>query len=97
MIAREEIELAFVAAGWELAGHSSSHLVTANAGGSPLSIRAYGPFVSVSYEQAFELIDRLLELTYWVRLVPTPRIAWALIHEYGGAAGMERGKPNKRT
>ena len=97
MMAREEIELAFVAAGWEVAGRSSPHLVAANAGGAPLSIRAYGPFVAVSDGQAFELIDRLLELTYWVRVVPTPRVAWVLIHEYGGAPGMERGKPNKRT
>ena len=97
MMAREEIELAFVAAGWEVAGRSSPHLVAANAGGAPLSIRAYGPFVGVSDGQAFEIIDRLLELTYWVREVPTPRVAWALIREYGGAPGMERGKPNKRT
>ena len=97
MMAREDIELAFVAAGWEVAGRSSPHLVAANAGGAPLSIRAYGPFVGVSDGQAFELIDRLLELTYWVREVPTPRVGWFLIREYGGAPGMERGKPNKRT
>jgi hypothetical protein len=97
MRAREEIELAFVAAGWEVAGRSLPHLVTANAGGAPLSIRAYEPFVGVSDGQAFELIDRLLELTYWVRKVPTPRIARVLIYEYGGAPGMERGKPNKST
>ena len=97
MMAREEIELAFVTAGWEVAGCSPPHLVAANAGEAPLSIRAYGPFVGVSDEQAFELIDRLLELTYWVGEVPTPRVAWVLIHEYGGAPGMERGKPNKRT
>ena len=96
-MAREEIELAFVAAGWELAGRSSPRLVAANAGGSPLSIQAYGPFVGVSDEQAFELIDRLLELTYWVREVPTPWVAWVLIREFGGAPGMERGKPNERT
>ena len=97
MMAREEIELAFVAAGWEVAGRSSPHLVAANAGGAPLSIRVYGPFAGVSDGQAFEIIDRLLELTYWVREVPSPRVAWVLIREYGGAPGMERGKPNKRT
>ena len=95
MMAREEIELAFVAAGWEVAGHSSPHLVAANAGGLPLSIRAYGPFVGGSDEQVFELVDRLLELTYWVREVPTPRVALALIREHGGAPGMKRGKPYK--
>jgi hypothetical protein len=93
MMAREEIELAFVAAGWEVAGHSSPHLVAANAGGLPLSIRAYGPFVGGSDGQVFELVDRLLELTYWVREVPTPRVALALIREHGGAPGMKRGKP----
>ena len=97
MMAREEIEIAFVAAGWEVAGRSSPHLVAANAGGAPLSIQAYGPFVGVSDEQAFEIINRLLELTYWVREVPTPRVAWALVHEFGGAPGMEWGKPSKRT
>ena len=63
MMAREEIELAFVVAGWEVAGCSSPHLVAANAGGVPLSIRAYGPFIGGPNEQVFELIDCLLELT----------------------------------
>ena len=62
MTAREEIELAFVAAGWEVAGLSSPHLVAGNAGGVPLSIRAYGPFIGGSDEPPFELVDRLLEL-----------------------------------
>jgi hypothetical protein len=97
MTAREEIELAFVAAGWEVAGLSSAHLVAANASGVPLSIWAYGPFDGGSDEQAFELIDRLLELTYWVREVPTPRVASALIREHGGPPGMERGKLYKGT
>ena len=97
MMAREEIELTFVAAGWEVAGRSSPHLVAANAGGAPLSIRAYGPFVGGSDEPLFELVDRLLELTYWVREVPTPRAASALIREHGGAPGMERGKPYERA
>ena len=97
MRAREQIELTLIAAGWELVGHSSPHLVAANAGGVPLSIRAYGPFIDSSDEQVFELIDRLLELTYWVREVPTPRVASALIREYGGGPGMEQGKPYKHT
>jgi hypothetical protein len=93
MRAQEEIELAFIAAGWEVAGCSSPHLVAANAGGAPLSIRAYGPFIGGSNEQVFELIDRLLELTYWVREVPTPRVALALIRKHGGSPGMKQGKP----
>ena len=97
MLAREEIELAFVAAGWEIAGRSSPHLVAANAGGVPVSIRAYGPSITGSDEPLFELIDRLLELTYWVREVPTPRAASALIREHGGAPGEKRGKPYERT
>ena len=97
MTAREEIELAFVAAGWEVDGPSSPHLVAANASGGPLSIRAYGPFDGGPNEQSFELIDRLLELTYWVREVPTPRVAMALIRKHGGSPGMERGKPYKGT
>ena len=97
MRTREEIELAFVAAGWEVAGCSSPHLVAANAGGVPLTIRAYGPFIGGSNEQVFELVDRLLELTYWVLEVPTPRVAMALIREHGGPPGMERGKPYERA
>ncbi len=97
MMAREEIELAFVVAGWEVARCSSPHLVVANAGGLPLSIRAYGPFIDGSDEPVFELVDRLLELTYWVREVPTPRVAMSLIREHGGHPGMKRGKPYKRA
>jgi hypothetical protein len=97
MMAREEVELAFVAAGWEVARCSSPHQVVANAGGVPLSIRAYGPVVVDSDESVFELVDRLLELTYWVREVPTPRVATALIREHGGPPGMRRGKPYKRA
>jgi hypothetical protein len=97
MTTQEEIELAFVAAGWEIAGRSSPHLVAGNAGGVPLSIRAYRPSIGGSDEPLFELVDRLLELTYWVREVPTPRVASALIREHGGAPGMQRGKPYKRV
>jgi len=97
MLAREEIELAFVVAGWEIAGRSSPHLVVGNADGPPLSIRAYGPSIGGSDEPLFELVDRLLELTYWVGEVPTPRVALALIHKHGGAPGEERGKPYKRA
>ena len=97
MMAREEIELAFVVAGWEVAGCSSPHLVVANANGVPLSIRAYGPFLGGSDEPVFELVDRLLELTYWVRDLPNPRVAMVLIPEHGGPPGMERGKPYKRA
>ena len=50
MLAREEIELAFVTAGWEIAGRSSPHLVAGYAGGVPLSIRAYGPSIGGSDE-----------------------------------------------
>jgi hypothetical protein len=96
-LAREEIELAFVAAGWEIAGRSSPHLVAGNAGGVPVSIRAYGPSITGPDEPLFELIDRLLELTYWVREVPTPRVASALIREHGGAPGEKRSKPYERT
>jgi hypothetical protein len=97
MRVREEIELAFIVAGWEVTGCSSPRLTAANAGGVPLSIRAYGPFIGDSDEPVFELVDRLLELTYWVREVPTPRVALALIREHGGPPGMERGKPYRRA
>jgi hypothetical protein len=95
MMTREEIELAFVAAGWEVAGRSSPHLVAGNAGGAPLSIRTHGPFTGGSDEPFFELVDRLLEPAYWVREVPTPRVASALIRKHGEAPGEQRGKHRK--
>ena|SRR5215216_4401414 len=97
MLAREEIELAFVVAGWEIARRSSPHLVTGYTDGPPLSIRVYAPSIGGSDEPLFELVDRLLDLTYWVGEVPTPRVALALIHKHGGAPGEERGKPYKRA
>lgn len=99
MLARAEIELAFVTAGWEIGGHSSPHLVAGNAGGLPLSIRAYcdGPSIGGSYEPVFELVDRLLGLTYWVHEVPPPRVASVLVHEHGEAPGEERGKHYQRA
>ena len=97
MLAREEIELAFVVAGWEIAGRSSPYLISGYADGAPLSIRAYRASIGGSDEPLFELVDRLLGLTYWVGEVPTPRVALALIHKHGGAPGEERGKPYKRA
>ena len=93
MLPREEIELAFVAAGWQIAGRSSPQLITGCADGLPLSIRAYEPCIDGSDEPLFEVVDRLLELTYWVGEVPTPHVALALIRKHGGAPGQERGRP----
>jgi hypothetical protein len=57
-----------------------------------LSILAYG-FVIGADDPAFELLDRGRVLTYWVRVIPTPRQAGVLLEEHGGLPEEERGYP----
>jgi hypothetical protein len=35
-------------------------------------------------ESLFELVDRLIGLTYWVQRVPSPQVATELMHKDGG-------------
>ena len=35
-------------------------------------------------DPAFELLDRERNLSHWVRVIPTPRIAAQLLEEHGG-------------
>jgi hypothetical protein len=77
---REEIERSFVGSGWEVCESSSPYLLVGNAG--DLSILAYRSFAETE-DPVFELIDRRRGTTYWVRVVPTPRLALVLLEEHG--------------
>ena len=59
-----------------------------------LSILAYESCVG-AYDPAFELLDRGRVMTYWVRVIPTPRQAAVLLEEQGGLPEEERGNPYK--
>ena len=45
---------------------------------------------------ALELLDRRRVMSYWVRVIPTPRQAAVLLEECGGLPEEERGKPYKQ-
>jgi hypothetical protein len=81
-----------VGAGWRVTDDSSEHLLVGNCG--KLSILAYESVIG-SDDPAFELLDRRRVLTYWVRVIPTPRQAAVLLEEHGGLPGEERGYPPK--
>lgn len=77
---REEIERSFVGVGWEVCKSSSSHLLAGNAG--DLLILAYRSLAEAE-DPVFELVDRRRGTTYWVRVIPTPRLAAVLLEEHG--------------
>jgi hypothetical protein len=77
---REEIQRSFVGAGWEVCESSSPYLLVGNAG--DLSILAYRSLAETE-DPVFELVDRRRGTTYWVRVVPTPRLASVLLEEHG--------------
>ncbi len=69
---------------------SSEHLTVGN--GGKLSILADGSCMGTD-DPSFELLDRRRLLTYWVRVIPTPRQAAVLLEEHGGLPEEERGHP----
>ena len=78
---QKEIERSFVGSGWEVCESSSPHLLlVGNAG--PSSIIAYRSLAETE-DPVFELVDRRRGTTYWVRVVPTPRLAAVLLEEHG--------------
>ena len=77
---REEIQRSFVGAGWEVCESSSPYLLVGNAG--DLSILAYRSLAETE-DPVFELVDRRRGTSYWVRVVPTPRLASVLLEEHG--------------
>ena len=60
-----------------------------------LSILAYESCMGAD-DPAFELLDRRHVMSYWVRVIPTPRQAAVLLEEHGGLPEEERGKPYKQ-
>ena len=47
-------------------------------------------------DPVFELYDGERNLTYWVRVIPTPRQAVVLLREHDGLPEQERGNPYKQ-
>ena len=80
---QEEIARGFLGAGWEVVAPSWPHLLVGNAG--ELSILAYRSLAETD-DPVFELLDRRRNVTYWVRVIPTPRLAKVLLEEHGGFA-----------
>jgi hypothetical protein len=72
--------------------NSSDCLLVGNCG--KLSILAYESFMGTD-DPAFELLDRGCVMTYWVRVIPTPRQAAVLLEEHGGLTEEERGNPHR--
>jgi hypothetical protein len=85
---QREIERGFVGAGWRVTDNSSEHLTVGNRG--KLSILAYESSMGTD-DPSFELLDRRRMVTYWVRVIPTPRQAVVLLEEHGGLPEEERG------
>ena len=77
---REEIGRSVVGSGWEVCESSSPYLLVGNAG--DLSILAYRSLAETE-DPVFELVDRRRGTSYWVRVVPTPRLASVLLEEHG--------------
>ncbi len=78
---REEVERSFVGAGWEAYKSSSPHLLLVG-NADALSILAYRSLAETE-DPVFELVGRRRGTTYWVRVVPTPRLAAVLLEEHG--------------
>ena len=77
---REEIRLSLIRAGWKIADRSSRHLLVGSCGG--LSIWAYECLTRTG-DPTFQLIDGERALSYWVRVIPSPRVAAVLLNGYG--------------
>ena len=90
-ITREEIEQGFIEVGWEVRG-SSQYPLVGNAEG--LSIVAHEQYAQTR-DPVFELLDGRQIVSYWVRVITTPRQAAVLLEEQGGPPEEERGNPYK--
>ncbi len=88
----EEIERGFVDAGWEVPG-PTRYPIVGNAG--DLSIVAHEQYAP-SDDPVFEIADGRRMLSYWVRVITTPRQSAVLLDERGGPPQEERGNPHKR-
>jgi hypothetical protein len=59
-----------------------------------LSIVAHEQYAQTR-DPVFELLDGRQIVSYWVRVIPTPRQAAVLLEEQGGPPEEERGNPYK--
>ena len=88
----EEIERGFMDAGWEVPS-PTRYPIVGNAG--DLSIVAHEQY-ALSDDPVFEIADGRRMLSYWVRVITTPRQAAVLLDERGGLPEEEWGNPHKR-
>ena len=79
-------------AGWEVPGPSHFPIV-GNAG--DLSIVAHKQYAR-SDDSVFEIVDGRRMLSYWVRVIITPRQAAVLLEERGGPPEEEWGNLHER-
>ena len=77
---QEEVEQGFASAGWELDGSFYKHLIIGYL--EDLSIIAYRQTWETE-DPKFQLCDHENDLSYWVREIPTPRLAAELLIEDG--------------
>jgi hypothetical protein len=80
IVNREEIEQSFVGAGWEVSEYTSPYLLVGEA--DDVSILDYRSLAETE-DPLFELLDHRRGTSYWVRVVPTPRLAAVLLEEHG--------------
>ena len=71
---------------------SSQYPVVGNA--EDLSIVVHEQYAQTD-DPAFELVDGRRVVSYWVRVIPTPRQAAVLLEEQGDPSEEERGNPYK--
>ncbi|MDP9458280.1 MAG: hypothetical protein M3Q60_21455 [Actinomycetota bacterium] len=89
---REEIIEGFEAAGWRIGGGAEEEGMLVGYA-DDLSILADESQIGAE-DPAFELYDGQHGVTYWVRVIPTPRVARVLLDAHGGPPGEERGNPH---
>ncbi len=87
----EEIKQGLAEAGWEIDDGFSRHLVIGYSGDN-LSILFYPEMWRVE-DPMFEVLDHVKNVIYWVREIPAPRQAKALLEEHGEPPEEERGNP----
>jgi hypothetical protein len=81
-----------VDAGWEVPG-SSQYPIVGNYG--DLSIVAHEQYAQ-GHDPLFEIVDGRRILSYWARVIVTPRQAGVLLDQRGGPPEEERGNPYVR-
>ena len=77
----KELQQGFANAGWDLDGSFEDHLVIGYSDDG-VSILAHKEAWGTE-DPVFELLDHERMLNYWVRVVPSPRLALQLLEEHG--------------